>query len=677
MPRIRNRRQWVLRRLRLTPATEMLLLAVVVGILGGFGALFFKKLILLFQSLFWATTDMSADSLGAMVWYRRLLLPAVGGAIVGPLVYFLAREARGDGVAEVMAAVITRNSVIRPIVVIVKSLASAISIASGGSVGREGPIVQIGAAIASTVGQVLRLSPIQLKTLVGCGVSAGIGATFNAPMAGTLFALELIVADFGLTAFTPILVSAVAATAVSRQFNGAILGTILPTFQMVSLWEFAMYLVLGVLAGLVGFLFSRSIYVANDLFERTKIAAWIRPAFGGLLVGGAAIFYPHIMGVGYEGIRALFEGRLAFDVMLILVGLKIVATAVSIGSGGSGGVFAPSLFIGVMLGGSFGHLVHLLFPTITAPPIAYALVGMGAVNGACTLAPLSAIVILVELTDAYSILLPLMFTVVMATFVSRKLSAESIYTEKLRRVGIQAHHGEDLNILRAIVVEDVLRHDEASISETASLDALIRLSLEVRGNAIFTVDDQGRLTGVVCVQDLKYVLGDPEELRYAYDIMDFKQPVVPVRRTQFLDAVVDRFAETELDCLPVVDDADHLVGSVVLTDVMRRYNQEVASRGIALELGARIAAHDTSQTLHLGGDAIVTEIDVPRWMAGRRLGELQLWSRYRVAIFLVCEHRDGRPNRFVTPNGEYRLRAGDTILVSGAHADVKSLSENR
>lgn len=676
MPRIWNRRQWVLRRLRLTPATEMLLLAVVVGILGGFGALFFKNLIHLFQSLFWATTDMAVETLAAMAWYRRLLLPAVGGAIVGPLIYFLAREARGPGVPEVMIAVITRNSIIRPIVVIVKSLASAISIASGGSVGREGPIVQIGAAIASTAGQVLRLSPIQLKTLVGCGVSAGIAATFNAPMAGTLFALELIVVDFGLTAFTPILVSAVAATAVTRHFHGNIIEFTVPVFTMVSHWEFGLYLVLGVIAGVVAFLFSRSIYIAEDLFEKTRIPPWIRPASGGLLVGVGAVFYPHIMGVGYESIRVLFDGQLAWGLAILLVGLKIVATSITIGSGGSGGVFAPSLFIGAMLGGAFGQIVHLWFPNVTASPVAYALVGMAAVNGACIQAPLSAIVVLVEMTDAYSILLPLMFTVVMATFVARKLSAESIYTEKLRRVGIRAHHGEDLNILRAIAVEDVLRHDEASISETTSLDALIRLSLQVRGNTIFTVDDQDRLTGVVCVQDLKYVLGDPEELRYAYDIMDFKQPVVPVRRTQFLDAVVDRFAETELDCLPVVDDAGRLVGSVVLTDVMRRYNQEVAGRGIALELGARIAAHDTSQTLHLGGDAIVTEIEVPRWMAGRRLGELQLWSRYRVAIFLVREHRDGCPNRFVTPNGEYRLRAGDTILVSGAHADVKSLQNN-
>jgi len=676
MRRIWNKRQSILRRLKLTPATKMLLLAVVVGILGGFGALFFKKLIFLFQVVFWSQPGMSPDALLEVAWYRRLLLPGVGGAIVGLLIYFLAREARGPGVPEVMIAVITRNSVIRPIVAVVKSLASAISIASGGSVGREGPIVQIGAAIASTAGQVLRLHPVQLKTLVGCGVAAGIAATFNAPMAGTLFAMELIVADFGLSAFTPILVSAVGATAVTRQFHGNITEFTLPLFTMVSHWEFGLYLVLGLAAGLVASAFSRSIYIAEDLFEKTRIPQWVRPAGGGLLVGVGAIFYPHIMGVGYESIRVLFDGQMALSLMLLLVVLKIVATAITVGSGGSGGVFAPSLFIGAMLGGAFGQAVNQLFPGVTASPVAYALVGMAAVNGACIQAPLSAIVVLVEMTNEYAILLPLMFTVVMASFVFRKLNAESIYTEKLRRVGIQTHHGDDLNVLRAIPVAAVLRNDEASVSEKAPFDALVRLALEMRRNVIFTLGDRGRLTGVISLQNLKHILSDPDELRHAYDIVDFKEPIVPVRVTQSLDAVVDRFAETGLDRLPVVDDEDRLVGSVVHSDVLRRYNQEVAHRNIAVELGARIAAHDQSQTLHIGGDTVVTEIEVPRWMAGRKLGELQLRSRYRVSVFIVRELQEGRPARFVTPNADYAFRAGDLMLVSGTHKDIKALQNN-
>jgi len=677
MQKVWSKRQAILRRLKLTPATELLLLAVGVGLLGGFGALLFKNLIFTLQGLFWSTPDMSPDSLAAVAWYRRLILPAVGGAIVGPLIYFLAREARGHGVPEVMIAVITRNSVIRPVVVLVKSLASAVSISSGGSVGREGPIVQIGAAIASTTGQILRLHPVKLKTLVGCGVSAGIAATFNAPMAGTLFSLELIVADFGLSAFTPILVSAVAATAVTRHFHGNITEFTLPLFTMVSHWEFGLYLILGLVAGVVGFAFSRSIYIADDLFAKTKIPQWIRPAFGGLLVGIAAIFYPHIMGVGYDAIRVLFDGQLALSVMLLLVVLKIVATAITIGSGGSGGVFAPSLFIGAMLGGAFGHVVNQVFPTMTASPGAYALVGMAAVNGACTLAPLSAIIILVELTNEYAILLPLMFTVVMASFVSRKLNAESIYTEKLRRRGIQAHHGEDLNILRAIAVEDVLRHDEASIPETAPFDKLVNLALRTGRNVFFTLDNQNHLTGAISLQDLKHVLSDPHELRHAYHITDFKNPLTPVAITQSLDAVVDRFAETGLDRLPVVDGEGRLVGSVIMSDIMRQYNREVANRSIAIELGARITAHDKSHTLQIGDGTVVTEIEVPHWMIGKKLSDLQLRNRYHVSVFIVKEQRDGHEPQYVTPNAAYTFHEGDTFLLGGADKDIKALVENQ
>jgi len=672
---MRVNRQAVLGFLRLSPATRMLVLAAVVGLLGGFGALGFKKLILLLQGLFWATKDMTPETLYAVVWQRRLLMPVVGGLIVGPLIYFLAREARGPGVPEVMIAVITRNGIIRPIVVLVKAVASALCIASGGSVGREGPIVQIGAAIASTVGQTLRLGPVMLKTLVGCGAAAGIAATFNAPIAGTLFALELIVADFGLTSFTPILVSAVAATAVTRHYHGNITEFVLPVFSMKSHWEFGLYLALGIIAGGMAFVFSRSIYVARDLFDRSRIPAWVRPAGGGLLVGAMALAYPHVMGVGYDTMRVLLEGQLALGVMAALIVLKIVATSATVGSGGSGGVFAPSLFIGAMTGGAFGTIAHRWFPEVTASPAAYALVGMAAVNGACTQAPLSAIIVLFEMTGGYGIILPLMFAVVMATFVARKLCPESIYTEDLVRRGIEAHQGEDLNILRTISVRDVLRHDEAAIPQSAPFESLVRLALETRCNVIFTVDDGGRYTGAIAQQDIKYILNQPHEVILAHDITDCMAELAPVALTQTLDGVVGRFAETGFDRLPVVDDERRLVGSVIMSDVMRQYNREVAKRNIAIELGARVAAHDASQIMHIGDETVVAEMEVPSWMAGKKLGEMQLQSVHNVSVFIVKEKADGREPHFVTPNADYCFREGDTLLVGGTPQDVEALKQ--
>lgn len=669
--------QSVFRRLKMTPATQMLILAVVVGVLGGFGALLFKKMIMLFQGAFWNTPDMASETLLAVSWYRRLLMPMIGGLIVGPLIYFLAREARGPGVPEVMIAVIVKNSIIRPIVVLVKILASALCISSGGSVGREGPIVQIGAAIASTTGQLLRLSPVQLKTLVGCGVAAGISATFNAPIAGALFALELIVSDFGLTPFTPILVSSVSAAAITRQFRGNILEFVnLSQFTMKSHVEFAFYLILGVAAGFVAYLFSRSIYRLEDIFNKTKIPLWIRPAFGGILVGIIALRFPHVMGVGYDTIEEIFDGKLMLNTMMFLVFLKILATSLTLGSGGSGGVFAPSLFVGAMLGGAFGTIFHKYFPSITASPAAYALVGMAAVNGACTMAPLSAIIVLFELTNEYGIILPLMFTVVIATFITRKLSPESIYTEHLRRKGITSHHGEDMNIVRMISVKDVLRHDEVTISENVKFEELVRLALETHRNNIFVIDNNGKYKGAIQLLDLKYVLSNPEELSHLHHIVDFINELPPVSIDQSLDTVIDHFAVTGFDRLPVVDSQQNIAGSVIMSDIIRRYNQEVANRNITIELGARIPAHDKSNILHIGGDSVITEIEVPNWMVGKALEELKLRTLYYISVFLVKGKQGQGESQFITPNAAYVFRDGDTILIGGTENDIETLRHN-
>jgi CIC family chloride channel protein len=314
---------------------------------------------------------------------------------------------------------------------------------------------------------------------------------------------------------------------------------------------------------------------------------------------------------------------------------------------------------------------------MTAPMGAYALVGMAAVNGACTLAPLSAIIILIELTNEYGMMLPLMFTVVMASFVSRRLNAESIYTEKLKRRGIQAHHGEDMNILRAVKVKHVLRHDEAVILENATFNQLVQLAMEKHRNVIFTLDEGGCYSGAISFQDLKYILSNPRELQHACHVQDFAVELRPARPEDSLDGVIDLFVDSGFDRLPVVQKDGTLAGSIVMGDVIRRYNQEVANRNMALELGARIAAHDEDHTLHIGGDMVVTEMEVPAWMVGRALGDLELRSRHRVSVFVVKEKKEPADTRFVTPGADYVLRAGDVLLVGGKEEAISALEKRR
>jgi CIC family chloride channel protein len=286
---------------------------------------------------------------------------------------------------------------------------------------------------------------------------------------------------------------------------------------------------------------------------------------------------------------------------------------------------------------------------------------------------LSAIIILVELTGHYGMILPLMFTVVMATVVSRKINPESIYTERLARRGINAHGTEDLNILRAIDVKDILRHDEAVIEYSEPFESLVSLALNTRKNAIFVVDEAWRFKGRVLMQDLKYALNDMRTLAPLHTISDFVQEIPAVRTTQSLDTVIDLFAATDLDQLPVIDNEDRLVGSVVMNDVIRAYNEEVANRNIALELGARISARDESRSFRIGGETVVAEIDVPQWFVGCKLRELTLRSRFRVSVFIVKEKQNGKEPHIITPDAEYLFRQGDTLLVGGRQKDIADM----
>lgn len=307
-------------------------LGMLVGLLGGLGAVGFRYLIGLFQTLLYSNSGDLATVVRALPWWQVLLGPAVGGALVGPLVYFLAREAKGHGVPEVMNAVARQGGVIRKRVVIVKTLASALCIGSGGSVGREGPIVQIGSALGSSLGQILKVSDGQMRVLVACGAAAGIAATFNAPMAGAIFALEIILADFALPTFTPIILSSVIATVVSRAFLGDYPAFQVPPYQLESPWEIGFYCVLGLLAGLVAVGFTITLYKSEDLWDDWKIPDYLKASIGGIIIGFIALRFPQIMGVGYDSIGKALLNHEVWTVLILLVPLKILATSITIGS---------------------------------------------------------------------------------------------------------------------------------------------------------------------------------------------------------------------------------------------------------------------------------------------------------------------------------------------------------
>ena len=560
----------------------MLLLAVAIGLLAGFGAVGFRWLIEWLKHTFWTTEDVSIAWIESLPWYWVVLVPAGGGLVVGAITQWFAPEAKGHGVPEVMEAVAKRNGRIRPRVVLAKAAASGICIASGGAVGREGPIVQIGSAIGSTVGQVLRMGPRRMRTLVGCGAAAAIAATFNAPVAGALFAVEVILGDFGVPQFSPIVISSVAATVVSHRFLGNLPAFEIPTYEMRTPWELLAYTALGLIAGLVAWIFVKTLCWHEDRFDELKWPMPVTACLGGLGVGGLALLVPGVLGVGYESMNSALMGTPGVAALGILLVAKLFAVCLTLGSGGSGGVFAPSLFLGAALGGLVGVVVNEIAPGVPAPPGAYALVGMGAMVAATTHAPITAILIIFEMTNDYHIMLPLMTACILSLLLATKLDKESIYTIKLMRRGVNVRAGQDINLLRNIPVSEVLVTDDLDTAAMGErLSSLMKRLTSGDIGCFYIVDDEQHLQGLVSMHEVRSILGDADvlaDLVTAADIADRSFPSVSVRDS--LDKVLTTLDLGYRDELPVLD-GEKFVGLVRISDVLARYRVELSKRELA------------------------------------------------------------------------------------------------
>lgn len=566
--RIRN----VITRIGSSELISGLVFAVVVGAVSGLGAVAFRWLISNFTTLFF---QRGGEVLSFLGQYYVILIPVAGALLFGPLIYFLAREAKGHGVPEVMEAVALKGGRIRPRVSIVKALASSLCIGSGGSAGREGPIVQIGSSFGSAIGQWFKLPDDTVRVLVACGAAGGISATFNAPIAGVFFALEVILGRVITRRFAYVVISAVVADFLAQAFLGNTRAFPIPTFGIVSPWEFSFYIVLGVLSGLVALVFVYVLYRSEDLFDSLKIPEYLKPALGGLAIGAIGLYSSDLFGVGYEGITKALSGELMLGMLLSLCLLKIVVTSLTLGSGGSGGIFAPSLFIGAMLGTAVGSAFGSLFPSITAPAGAYGVAGMAAVFAGAARAPFSAILIIFEMTHDYAIMLPLMTAVVISTVLSRALRRETIYTLKLLRRGIDIEHEEMSDIMRTITVKEAMTRDFPIVPDTMRVDQLLNEFRKTGHHGFPVVDKEDNLTGIVTQTDVEHHLGTSTggvQLTVG-DIATRSLFVAYPEQT--LDKVLGA-TEEEYGRIPVVsrDDTHRILGVLRRHDIIRAYRRK-------------------------------------------------------------------------------------------------------
>ncbi len=647
------------------PETGMLITtAILVGISTGIMAVVFIRLIDFFTYFFFEQLQPMFGGLGI---FSIVLIPALGGLLGGPLITFVAREAKGHGVPEVMQAIALQGGRMRPIVAVVKAVASSICIGSGGSAGREGPIVQIGAVLGSVLGQAFRLSDERIRTLVACGTAAGIAAVFNAPIAGSLFALEVILGEFTTSYFGSVVVCAVAASVVSRHFLGVSPAFAVPSYTMVSVWEVLPYALLGLCAGVVGWGFVTALYGAEDIFDNWRIPEYLKPAAGGLLLGLLALYLPQTLGTGFSNIEQAIQGEGAVLFLGIMVLAKMLGTSFTLGSGNSGGVFAPGLFMGAMFGGAFGHILHPWFPTVTAGAGAYALVGMAAVFAAAAHAPITGILIVFEMSGDYRLILPLMLATVLSSLVSEKLRRDSIYTLKLSRRGVHLERGRDIDVMRGVLVGEAMSTDVDTVTTDMTLAELRNAFVVSHHHGFPVLDSDGKLFGVVTIQDLGRAEKRPDA-----DSLHVRD----IATTNILTATPDepiwlalrRLGTRDVGRLPVVDrfDRRRLLGAVRRYDIISAYQTAILRR---VELQERT---DQLRLGRLTGTEILDILIHPEsQVVGKKVSDVEL-PEDCVLISIRC----GQNVKIV--NGNTVIEAGDqvTALVNSAHADELRIALN-
>jgi len=564
------------------------MLSLFIGLVGGGLVIVLRESISFFQWHFYgAPGERLYEIVAALPWWQVLAVPTLGGVAVGVLIRNGLPGGRGQGVADVIEASALKGGRMSLSVGLRVAVVNALSIGCGASVGREGPAVHLGASLAGWFAKHLHLSRSISRTLLGCGVAAAVAGSFNAPIAGALFANEVVIGHYALKAFAPVVIASVTGTAVSRAYYGDYPAFVLPPHQITSYWEFPAFIVLGVLAGLVASALLRAIFAAQDLSQKVPGPSWIRPGIGGFLVGLIALYLPQVLGVGYGITDDALGGSVALWLLVAVLVGKIVATGLSLGFGFGGGIFSPSLVVGAMLGGAFGIIATDLFPTLQAGTGGYTLIGMGAVAAATLGAPISTTLIVFELTGDYELTMGLMLAVVVSTGITRQISGSNFFSLQLERRGLDLKGGFESGLLRASRVCDVMEEGAERVRPEVPLSQLRVFLQNSKQGELFVINTDDRLIGTITLADLSETAFDPamDLLINADDVVRRRPPVLQCN--DHLEDALKKMRDSGENLIAVVDDLDSrkFLGAVEEKHVMAAYNRAL--------LQSRDEEHDT------------------------------------------------------------------------------------
>ena len=655
---------------------RLLFFAILIGVLAGFVTLAFYNLIHLISYFCY---EYLPEQFPRLPRWCLAFIPALAGLIVGLMIKVWPRQPRQRGVVEVIKTSFIGRSLIRISTIFFNFIATTIFLGAGGTLGPEAPTAFLGAGSGSIIGQIFRVPERQRRVFLAAGTAGAIAAIFNAPIGGVFFAIEIVLFNnFQTLTFSALIVSAITADFLSRTFLGEQPILILPEVEMIRSSNILYYAVLGIITGLLSLAYIRfSGWMRKVLTERLKrISSVIKLSGLMLILGLAGIFFPQLLGIGYGAIRDIASSVFTWQILAVLFIMKFLFVGLLAGAGGFGGLFAPSLFMGAALGALLANLGNQVFG-LTLDVAGFAIAGMGAMLAAVNSIPVTALLIIVEITDNYHLVLPLMLSIIMSYIIVHYVLKETVYSIELKQRGIQLYDGKELNVLKHLKIDQIMSYEFHKVYATMDVKTLVKVISGGAANIYWVENEQHKIIGFISWSDLKPLINDYQNLDTLVLVSDVMNPnVVSVQTDDTLDYVIKLFGRYNVDELPVIDPATGmLIGTVNRNRVIQLYNQEIFKRETAGDLATHIRYLEQTRFVEIDEDFSILEMTAPETMVNSSLQVLDLRNRYYIQIILI-KRLDSKSRKIViTPRAETVILQNDTLIFAGPTKKLYELKE--
>ncbi len=652
--------------------------AIIIGVIAGLGAVLFHDFLEMLNGLFFEQTAKGFYFLGTAA---VIILPAIGMLLQSFMIKGFPKISKRKGVSDVIKAVSLRGGHISFRTTIFHFIAPAICIGTGGTLGPEGPAAQIGAGIASKIGEILGISSSKVRIFTAAGAAAAISAIFNSPLGGVFFALEIVLLnDFQTPTFSALILASVTGSTVSRIFLGNDPRFIFSTPHIGDYSDFYLYIIIGVFAGILSLLFIRYSSSVEYLFKHKiykHFPQWLGMLIVGLLVGISGYFYSDIFGVGYKAINEILSASLTWKFVITLLILKFILVPLTLSSGGFGGMFAPSLFLGACFGYLFAYSFNY-FWGLNLDPTIFVLISMGAVLGGINTIPISSILIIFEMTQNYSFILPLMLAVIVSTTLVQMIIKGSVHVKHLEAEGYKISAGREHNLLKSIKVSEIDLNSIELVDENTPLPKLVAKIIASPNSTFYTVNKEGIINGAITESELRPIITDYDNLKNVIVAKDVINPkIVTVDILDNLDYVLKLFSKRNLDQFPVVDkeNPNKILGAISRQQVLRAYNHESLKYNLADGLSTELRSLEQSNSTNIIKGFSIVEQKVPLHFTGKTLSELKMRNKYNVEVLMIKQIdpllKEEQEKKIVTPNPNYELKREDILVLFGEDKKIE------